>query len=39
MESRKCLEVCKKHGKPVTVMEPIKGGALAHMDIVGMHNS
>ena len=29
VESRKCWEVCKKHGKPVTVMEPIKGGALA----------
>ncbi|MBO4887153.1 MAG: aldo/keto reductase [Firmicutes bacterium] len=30
VESRKCWEICKKHGKPVTVMEPIKGGALAN---------
>lgn len=28
VESRKCLEVCCKHGKPVIVMEPVKGGAL-----------
>ncbi len=29
VESRKCLEVCEKYGKPVVVMEPIKGGSLA----------
>ncbi len=29
IESRKCYEVCCKHGKPVIVMEPIKGGSLA----------
>ena len=29
VESRKCLEVCRKHGKPVIVMEPVKGGNLA----------
>ncbi|WP_019850420.1 aldo/keto reductase [Desulfitobacterium sp. PCE1] len=29
IESRKCYEVAKKHNKPVIVMEPIKGGALA----------
>ena len=29
VQSRKCYEVCVKHGKPVTVMEPVKGGALA----------
>ena len=27
--SRECLEICRKHGKPVTVMETIKGGILA----------
>ncbi|MCR4672302.1 MAG: aldo/keto reductase [Lachnospiraceae bacterium] len=27
--SRECWEICKKHGKPVTIMEPVKGGALA----------
>ncbi len=29
IESRKCYEVCRKYGKPVIVMEPVKGGALA----------
>jgi hypothetical protein len=28
VQSRKCLEVCQKHGKPVIVMEPVKGGSL-----------
>ena len=28
VESRKCLEVCRKYGKPVIVMEPVKGGSL-----------
>ena len=27
--SRKCYEVAEKHGKPVIVMEPVKGGTLA----------
>ncbi|MBQ2468093.1 MAG: aldo/keto reductase [Clostridia bacterium] len=29
VQSRLCLEVCRKHGKPAIVMEPVKGGALA----------
>ncbi len=29
VQSRKCYEVCVKHGKPVMVMEPVKGGLLA----------
>lgn len=29
IQSRKCYEVCVKHGKPVIVMEPVKGGSLA----------
>ncbi len=29
VESRKCYEVARKHNKPVIIMEPIKGGALA----------
>jgi len=29
IQSRKCWEVAKKHGKPVIVMEPVKGGTLA----------
>ena len=30
-QSGKCYEVAKKHGKPVTVMEPVKGGTLAKL--------
>ena len=29
VQSRACYEVCVKHGKPVIVMEPVKGGLLA----------
>ncbi|MCH5171072.1 MAG: aldo/keto reductase, partial [Oscillospiraceae bacterium] len=28
VESRKCYEVCRKHNKPIIVMEPVKGGSL-----------
>ena len=31
IQSRKCYEVARKHGKPITVMEPVKGGALARL--------
>ena len=31
VQSRKCYEVCVKHGKPVIVMEPVKGGNLADL--------
>ena len=31
IESRVCYELCEKHGKPVIVMEPVKGGSLAHV--------
>lgn len=30
VQSRKCLEVARKHGKMVIVMEPCKGGSLAN---------
>ena len=30
IQSRKCYEVAQKHGKPVIVMEPVKGGNLAN---------
>ena len=30
-ESRNCNELSVKHGKPVIVMEPVKGGTLAHV--------
>ena len=33
IQSGKCYEVAKKHGKPVIVMEPIKGGTLANVPV------
>lgn len=29
VQSRRCYEVARKHGKPVIIMEPVKGGMLA----------
>ena len=31
VQSRACYEVARKHGKPVIVMEPVKGGTLANV--------
>ena len=31
VEGRKVYEVCEKHGKPVIVMEPVKGGNLVQL--------
>ena len=31
IQSRKCYNVARKHGKPVVVMEPVKGGTLARL--------
>ena len=31
VQSRKCWEVCRKHGKPVIVMEPCRGGNLSDL--------
>ena len=31
VESRKCMEVAQKHGVPVTIMEPARGGRLAEL--------
>jgi len=31
VQSRKCYEVARKHGKPVVIMEPVKGGNLAEL--------
>lgn len=31
VESRKCYEVCRKFGKPIIVMEPVKGGNLVNL--------
>lgn len=35
VESRKCYEVCVRRGKPVFVMEPVKGGVLANLPAEG----
>lgn len=31
VQSGKCYEVCRKHNKPVIVMEPVKGGNLVNL--------
>lgn len=31
VQSGKCYDVCRKHGKPVIVMEPVKGGSLVNL--------
>lgn len=31
VESKKCYEIAKEYNKPVIVMEPVKGGALANL--------
>jgi predicted aldo/keto reductase-like oxidoreductase len=31
IQSRKCYEVARKYSKPVIIMEPVKGGALANL--------
>ena len=31
VQARKCYEVARRHGKPVIIMEPVRGGALAEL--------
>ncbi len=31
VQGRRCYEVCRAHGKPVIVMEPVKGGSLVRL--------
>ncbi len=31
VQSRKCYEVCRKHNKPMIIMEPVKGGSLINL--------
>ena len=31
VQSRRCYEVARRHGKPVVIMEPVKGGTLADL--------
>ena len=33
VQSRLCYEVCRRHGKPVIVMEPVKGGTLVDLPV------
>lgn len=35
VQSQRCYEVCEKYGKPVLVMEPVKGGRLAQLPAEG----
>lgn len=41
VQAKACYEVARKHEKPIIIMEPIKGGALANVspDAVAMFNS
>ena len=36
IQSRLCYEVCVKHGKPVIVMEPVRGGSLVNLPKEGL---
>ena len=31
VQARQCWEVCRKHHKPIVVMEPVKGGSLVNL--------
>lgn len=31
VQARRCYEIARKHGKPILVMEPLKGGGLANL--------
>ena len=33
VQSRKLYEVCRKHNKPMLIMEPVKGGELANLPV------
>ena len=34
-QSRLCYEVCRKHNKPIIVMEPVRGGSLVNLPKAG----
>ena len=36
IQARACYEVCRRHGKPVMVMEPVKGGSLVNLPAEAM---
>ncbi len=31
VQSKRCYDVCRKHGKPMIVMEPVRGGSLINL--------
>ena len=37
VQSRLCYETARKHGKPVVIMEPVKGGSLANLPESAAH--
>lgn len=37
VQSRKVYEVCRKHNKPIIVMEPVKGGSLVNLPTEAQH--
>lgn len=37
VQSKRCWEVCRKHGKPVIVMEPCRGGSLTGLPPAPAH--
>jgi len=37
IQSRECYETATRHGKPVVVMEPVKGGMLANLPEQALH--
>ena len=36
VQGRRCYEVCEKYGKPVIVMEPVRGGSLVNLPKEGL---
>ncbi len=36
VQSRLCYEVCRRYGKPVIVMEPVRGGSLVNLPEAGL---
>lgn len=37
VQGRRCYEVCRRHGKPVIVMEPVRGGRLVNLPEQAAH--
>lgn len=37
IQGKACYDVCRKHGKPIIVMEPVKGGTLVNLPTEAKH--